>query len=191
MDIDFRYVRLIRHARIIRVPVIAWVMHPYVARVLDRVREADPIEVLQATPARLELFLEAAEPNVLGRSYATGKWSAATILAHLADVEQGLGYRLRQGLAETDYAVEPFDQDAWVARSRRVDPSLAVEVLRALRPWHLAILSGFDLDDWLKPIRYTFEGIDSLDMLVRFWAGHDLNHLEQLEIIAEEAGFAF
>lgn len=166
-------------------------MHPYIAGILQRLEEADPIDVLRATPGRVELFLEGAAPNVLQRSYARGKWSAADILAHLADVETGLGYRLRQALAEPGYVVEPFDQDAWVARSRRVDPALAVETLRALRQWHLGILARFDLDDWLTPIRYPFEGIDSIDMLVRFWAGHDLNHLEQLEIIAEEAGFAF
>lgn len=166
-------------------------MHPYIAHVLALVEDADPIEVLQATPVRIEHFLEAATPNVLGRSYAHGKWSAATILAHLADVELGLGYRLRQGLAEPEYVAEPFDQDAWVRRSRRLDPSLAVETLRALRQWHLGILATFDLDDWLRPIVYPYEGVDSIDMLVRFWAGHDLNHLEQLETIAEEAGFGF
>lgn len=166
-------------------------MHPYIAQILDRVEDADPIEVLQATPGRVELFLEGATPNVLGRSYATGKWSAATILAHLADVELGLGYRLRQGLAETNYDVEPFDQDAWVRRSRRLDPALAVDTLRALRQWHLAILAGFDLEDWLRPLRYPYQGVDTLDMLVRFWAGHDRNHLEQLETIAEEAGIGF
>ena len=166
-------------------------MDPYIERILDRLGDADPIAILQATPGRLELFLEGAAPNVLGRSYAAGKWSAATILAHLADVEAGLGYRLRQGLAVPNYEVEPFDQDAWVRRSRRLDAALAVEVHRALRQWHLGLLAGFDLDDWLRPIRYPFEGIDSLDMLVRFWAGHDLNHLDQLEVVADEAGFAF
>lgn len=166
-------------------------MHPYIEQILVRVEDTDPIEVLQATPIRIELFLEGASSNVLGRSYAHGKWSAATILAHLADVELGLGYRLRQGLAEPNYGVEPFDQDAWVRRSKRLDASLAVDTLRALRQWHLGLLATFDLDDWLRPIRYPYQGIDSLDMLVRFWAGHDLNHLEQLEIIAEEAGFAF
>lgn len=166
-------------------------MHPYIERILVRLDDADPIAVLQATPGRLELFLEGASANVLGRSYATGKWSAATILSHLADVETGLGYRLRQGLAVPNYDVEPFDQDAWVRRSRRLDAALSVETLRALRQWHLALLAGFDLDDWLRPIHYPYEGVDSLDMLVRFWAGHDLNHLDQLEIVAEEAGFVF
>ena len=165
-------------------------MHPYIAQILQRVEDADPIEILSATPARVELFLEMATPNVLQRSYARGKWPARTILAHLADVELGLGYRLRQGLAEEQYVVEPFDQDAWVERSKRLDASLAVDSLRALRRLHLGILAGFDLDDWLKPIRYSFAGVDTLDALVRFWAGHDRNHLEQLETIAEEAGFS-
>ena len=165
-------------------------MHPYIAQMLQRLEDADPIEVLRTTPARAEAFLEGASSNVLQRSYARGKWPAAAILAHLADVELGLGYRLRQGLAEENYRVEPFDQDAWIVRSRRLDAALAVDTLRALRQWHLGMLAGFDLDDWLKPIRYSFEGVDTLDLMVRFWAGHDLNHLEQLETIAEEAGFA-
>jgi hypothetical protein len=40
------------------------------------------------------------------------------------------------------------------------------------------------MQDWSKEVRYSFEGIDSIDHMVRFLAGHDLNHLAQLEQIS-------
>lgn len=160
-------------------------MHPYLSRIFDLLGERDPITVLQATPARLEQLLEALGPGGLERSYAPGKWPARDIYAHLADCELGLGFRFRQALAIDGYTAESFDQDVWAERYARLDPALALDAFRGLRGWNLALFAGFDLHDWGREVRYPFEGIDTVDAMVRFLAGHDLNHLAQLETIAE------
>ncbi len=161
-------------------------MHAYIERILANLGDSDPILVLEATPRRLETLAESfAEQDYL-RSYQPGKWSARHILAHLADAELGLGFRFRQVLAEDNHQVQSFDQDLWARRYPRLEPSLAIETFQALRRWNLALFAGFDLNDWLRPVRYPFEGIDSIDMMVRFLAGHDLNHLAQLERIERD-----
>lgn len=159
-------------------------MHPYIERILRGLGEQDPIEVLGATPLKLETYLIGFFESDWERSYAPGKWSAQEIMAHLADVELGLGFRFRQALSLDGYQPESFDQDAWAARYRRLAPALSFETFRALRAWNLALFASFDLHDWGKEVRYPFAGIDSVDMMVRFLAGHDLNHLAQLEAIA-------
>ena len=160
-------------------------MHPYIERILATLADHDPIAVLEATPLRLEEISAGFDHDDFQRSYAPGKWTAREVLAHMADCEIGLGFRFRQALAEENHQVQSFDQDLWARRYARLDPSLALETFSGLRRWNLTLFTTFDLNDWLRPIRYSFEGIDSIDTMVRFQAGHDLNHLAQLEQIGK------
>lgn len=159
-------------------------MNPYVARMLELLGEEDPILVLEATPVRLEALLLNLGDDV-ERPYAPGKWDARHIAAHLADNELAAGFRLRQTVARVG-TVQPFDQDAWATRYARTDPGLALETFRALRAWNLALYAGFSMEDWLAEIEHPERGPLSVDLMVRMLAGHDLNHLEQLQKIAEE-----
>lgn len=158
-------------------------MNPYLERILAYLGEQEPIGVLEATPGRLEALLEPFSQSDLERSYAPGKWSARDLVAHLADVELGMGFRLRQAVAVPGHQVQPFDQDLWAARYARVEPSLSLETFRALRAWNLALFAGFSLQDWLVEAVHPERGVESVDEMVRFLAGHDLNHLRQLERI--------
>jgi uncharacterized damage-inducible protein DinB len=158
-------------------------MNPYVERILATLGDRDPIEVLQQTPLRLEELLHGLMPADYELTYGPGKWSVREILAHLADVELSHSFRFRQTLAESEPVLQPFDQDAWARRYQRADPSLAVASFRAVRSWNLALLATLDLDGWLKEAYHPERGMVSLDMMVRLLAGHDINHLGQLESI--------
>jgi hypothetical protein len=158
-------------------------MSAYLQRILDTLGENDPIEVLQATPHRLVALLEQLAPDELNRTYAPGKWDARHLFAHLADVELGVGFRLRQTLSEPGVELQAFDQDRWARRYARLDPALAVEAFRGLRAWNLSLLATLTLDDWLADGLHPERGFESVDLMVRFLAGHDLNHLAQLEAI--------
>lgn len=160
--------------------------HAYLDRLRRTLGDQDPIGVLQATPARLEELREHLGPGGLSASYREGGWSGAQLLAHLADVELGLGFRLRQVLAEEAHQVQPFDQDAWARPYHRLDPDLALGAFRALRAWNLALLARLELHDWLKAYYHPeLDGTYTVDDLVRHLAAHDLHHLRHLEGIAE------
>ena len=159
-------------------------VNPYVKRIFDILGDREPLTVLVETPKRTEELFESFGEADLERSYEPGKWNAGEIIAHLADVELGLGFRFRQAVAEENYTPQSFDQDKWATRYERLEPSLAVETFRALRAWNLALFTTFELIDWNKQVNYPFAGVDTIDAMVHFLAGHDLNHLEQLETIA-------
>jgi len=158
-------------------------MNAYLQRILERLGDHDPIEVLQATPQRLAALLEEMAPSVLETRYGVGKWDARHVFAHFADVELGMGFRLRQTLAEPGIELQGFDQDVWAQRYARLDPALAVEAFRGLRAWNLALLTTLTLEDWLAEGYHPERGFESVDLMVRFLAGHDINHLAQLESI--------
>nr|AWJ66295.1 hypothetical protein [uncultured bacterium] len=157
--------------------------HPYIERIFKTLGEHDPIEILEQTPNKLEFLISTLTEENIERSYAPGKWTVREILAHLADVELALGYRFRQALVIDHYQVEGFEQDDWAKRYPRLSPSIALETFRALRSWNLLLFASFDMEDWSKELNYSFEGIENIDHMVRFLAGHDLNHLAQLEQI--------
>ncbi|MDQ3459583.1 MAG: DinB family protein [Deinococcota bacterium] len=162
-------------------------MSPYLERILSYLGDQDPIGVLTATPGRLEHLFERAGPGDFARAYAPGKWTAREILAHLADVELAMGFRFRQAVSVPGHQVQPFDQDLWAARYARLEPSLALETFRALRAWNLALFASFSLQDWLVEAVHPERGVENVDVMVRFLAGHDLNHLSQLQATLEKS----
>lgn len=163
-------------------------MDPYLRRILTRLGDADPIEVLGSTPSRLSELVERLGADGLERSHAPTKWPAKVVVAHLADTELGMGFRFRQALAvppgDPPHAVQPFDQDAWAARSGRLDVALSLEAFRAQRAVHLALFATLSLDDWATEVFHPERGFETVDQMVRFLAGHDLNHLDQLAVVA-------
>jgi hypothetical protein len=159
-------------------------MNPYIERILGYLGNQDPIAVLQQTPSKLEHLLETLTPEDFETSYETDKWTAREIMAHLADVELMMGYRLRQAIAEPSHTLQVMDQDTWATRYKKLEPSLAVETFRALRSWNLALFSTFGIEDWNKEVTHPERGTETVDLMVSFLAGHDLNHLRHLEQIA-------
>jgi hypothetical protein len=158
------------------------VANPYATHLGAR----DPREVISDTPQRLAQLSKELGPHGLARSLAPGKWSARMILCHLADCEIAFGFRLRQALSEPHHVIQPFDQDNW-ARAYQNDgmhAQAAVEVFSALRRWTLALLKAVPQESFSKPVTHPERGQMTVETVVQTMAGHDLNHLRQLETIA-------
>lgn len=156
----------------------------YTARLKALLGSDDPLAVLAATPARLEGLAERIGEDGLERAWAPGKWTARTILCHLADVEIGYGFRLRQALAEPRHAVQAFDQDAWARRYAHLSAAAALDAFRAVRAWNLVLLRPLGTEDLERIAVHPERGEESVRSMIEFLAGHDLNHLEQLERVA-------
>jgi len=144
----------------------------------------DPLEVTRATPARLEKLLQAVGPKKSADAPAPGKWSVRDILCHLADCEVVFAFRLRQALAEDHHVIQPFDQDKWAATYAHYDAPAALAIFSAVRQWNLALLSGLQAGDFDKPLNHPERGDMTLRVVVETMAGHDLNHLQQVEALA-------
>jgi hypothetical protein len=160
-------------------------MSSYVDRILRYLGDREPLEVLAATPSRLEDFFWELGDAGLERAAAPGKWSARTIFSHIADAEIAMAFRFRQALSEEHHRVQPYDQDAWTARDGSADASLALEVFRAVRLWNLGLLRSLPPAEFDRMTSHPERGEESLGLMVRLLAGHDLNHIAQLETIAQ------
>jgi uncharacterized damage-inducible protein DinB len=155
-------------------------MNPYAKYLGDR----DPVQTIAETSARLQALVSELGPEGAKRSLAPGKWSAREILCHLADTELVFAYRLRQTLAEPHHVIQPFDQDRWAAAYAPFDIHTALAVFTAVRSWNLRLVDTVPAGAFSKPVIHPERGEMTFRTIVETMAGHDLNHLGQMETIA-------
>jgi DinB superfamily len=155
-------------------------VNPYAAFVADR----DPGSLVREFPDQLSAVVSELGPAGMRRSLAPGKWTAAEILCHLADTEIAFSFRWRQALAEENHIVQPFDQDHWATHYSSMSGEEALQTFVALRRWNATLLDRLSPRDWDRRAVHPERGELTFRTLVETMAGHDLNHLAQLEKIA-------
>ena len=157
-------------------------MNPYAGFVGERA----PLDTISETPRRVADLLASLGPDRVERSPAPSKWSARDIVAHLADCELVFGFRLRQTLAEDHHVCQPFDQDRWAKTYAAADAQHALAVLTVLRAWNVALIKSVSPADLAKPMTHPERGTMTFQTIVETMAGHDRNHIKQIEAIAFE-----
>lgn len=144
----------------------------------------DPIEVISTTADRVFRLTSGLGPGVCDRAPAPGKWSVREIVAHLADCEIVFSFRLRQTLAEKNATVQPFDQGVWAERYSVYDLPSGMALFTAARCWNLKLLQGTDAAERKRKVTHPERGTMTFWTLVETMAGHDINHLNQIERLA-------
>jgi hypothetical protein len=81
----------------------------YVQRIQSKIAGQEPLKVQAATAKKLERLVKGATPAKLRKRPAPEKWSAAEILAHLADAEIVVSSRLRSILGAPGTPIQAFD----------------------------------------------------------------------------------
>jgi uncharacterized damage-inducible protein DinB len=161
----------------------------YTQRMLNHSSGKDPLRLQQAAPRKFATLTKGLSKKQLSRRPGPGKWSIVEILAHMADAELVIGYRMRLILACNGMAIQAFDQDAWADTfnySRR-DPKISLETFRTLRENNLRLLSSVSRGLLNNYGQHEERGTETVDHIVRMMAGHDLNHLLQVEKIAKQS----
>ncbi|MGB6980586.1 MAG: DinB family protein, partial [Candidatus Acidiferrales bacterium] len=65
------------------------------------------------------------------------------------------------------------------------DARRALEEFRAMRETNLALLKSLRPEQWKHHGLHAERGEESVERIVRMFAGHDLNHLQQIERIVK------
>jgi uncharacterized damage-inducible protein DinB len=152
-------------------------MNPYASHLEGR----DPFAVIAETPQQLAQVVRTADSDALDRSPAPGKWSVRQILIHLADCELVFGFRLRQTVASPGHTIQPFDQDRWAEHSDAYDALTALETFTAVRRWNILFLTSLAPETFATPVTHAERGPMTLQTVVETMAGHDRNHIKQIE----------
>jgi|ERR1700691_351180 hypothetical protein len=157
----------------------------YTQRILSNAQGEDPIKVQSSSNKKLIRLTRGIPPTKLRKRPAPDKWSVAEILAHLADVEIVIGWRIRSILGNPGTPVQAYDQNAWVIAGHyeKRDPRKSIELHRVVREANLALLKSLSPEQWKHYGQHAERGQESIEHVVRMIAGHDVNHIHQIERI--------
>lgn len=158
----------------------------YIQRILGHVDGRDAVQVQRTTAPKLKKLMQGLSPKELKWKPEPGKWSIAEIIAHLADTEIVASWRMRSVLGANGTPIQAFDQDSWAAvfEYGKRDPKHSLELFRVLRENNLAMLKALPRERWDNYGMHEERGKETLSHLTRMFAGHDANHVLQVENIA-------
>lgn len=157
----------------------------YRNRMFSHVGTADPLKMQAAAAKKIEKLLKGVPAVKLKKQPAPGKWSVAQIVAHIADTEIVGGFRMRFILGAPGTSIQGFDQDVWVKalHYEKRDTQKSLEQFRAAREANLAMLKLLAPEQWKQYGIHAERGEESVETIVRMFAGHDINHIQQIERI--------
>jgi DinB superfamily len=157
----------------------------YTQRILGYVEGKEPLAVQAGTAMKLERLIEDVSANKLRGRPAADKWSVSEIVAHLGDAEIVTGFRMRLILGAPGAPIAAYDQDSWMTSGHyeKRDPHKSVEQFRVLREANLALLESLVPEQWKHYGMHSERGQETIELMVRMAAGHDINHLHQIEKI--------
>ena len=157
----------------------------YTERVLGYMEGKKPLAVQAATANKLARLIRGVPVSRLRQRPAPDTWSVGEILAHLADTEMVGGFRMRLILGAPGTPIPAFDQDRWVSSGHydQRNPRQSVEQFRTLREANLALLKSLTPEQWKHHGVHSERGVETIDRIAHMFAGHDVNHLRQIERI--------
>jgi len=154
----------------------------YRERLFTLIAGRDPLEVMGETAAKLAEIVASHSLPVLRSRPFPGKWTPNEIIGHLADTEWVYGYRQRMILSEENPPISGTKQDLWVSalHYNQCEPTQLVKEFRTLREFNLALWRRSSPEELKRVGQHNERGTESLAVIVRMIAGHDLSHLQQI-----------
>jgi hypothetical protein len=155
----------------------------YTQRILSHSAGQDALKLQAATSKKLERLIKGVSLAKLRKKPAPDKWSVAEIIAHLADSEIVIGWRMRSILGTPGSEVQAYDQNAWNANLHYDKRDVRKDLVqhRVNREANLALLKTLTPEQWKQFGIHSERGQESIEHIVKMIAGHDLNHIQQIE----------
>jgi DinB superfamily len=157
----------------------------YIQRILGHLDGQKPLKVQATTAAKIKTLVKGKPAAKLRKRPAPDKWSVAEIVTHLVDTEIVGGYRMRTILGAPGGPIAAFDQDVWATSGHYAnrDAHQSLEHFTAVREANLALLKTLTPEQWKHYGMHAERGQETIEHVVRMFAGHDLNHIQQIQNI--------
>src|ERR1051326_359787 len=156
---------------------------PYSKRILSNIIDRDPMAVYSRTPQELKRRVRGLSSKQLRQSPTKGHWSIARLVSHFCDAEWAMGFRIRMAIAQPGRNFQAYDQDKWADHLYYDDADCRekLNLFIALRQSHLTLLKSLKPREWQGYGIHEERGKETVERMIHMMAGHDLNHLRQIE----------
>lgn len=145
------------------------------------------IELYLHTYEQLAQAVEGLTDEALKWKAAPNQWSVTEVLAHLADHNIVVSFRIREILSRSEARLPAFNQDPWVA-GQRVNEENASDILnvyRALLHYNSLLFQRLSPDDWEKTgVNWKGDTV-SLSTIIHAFIAHVQTHLAQIARIKQ------
>lgn len=148
------------------------------------------LDAAEKSPREIAAAVAGLPDKALRFKPAPEKWCILEILAHLADMEIVLGYRMRQMLADTKPVIAPLDQDAWARHLGYMEtpPAELVAFYGIARHHNLRLLRRVKPADYSKSAHHPeFQREMTVEEIAQRIGVHGANHLAQIEALKKQA----
>lgn len=154
----------------------------YQNKLLGLLGDRDPLEVMQQTPVFIRSVVTEHDAATLRARPHPGKWTPLEVIGHLVDTEWVYGYRIRLILCEDRPTILGMDQDLWVVgqRHNEREPRELAEQYALLRETNLRVWRAMGPAELARVGRHNERGEESLRLMLKMEAGHDLSHIDQI-----------
>lgn len=157
----------------------------YKNRIKSYIGDNDPLALQQEMPVKLKKLLTTVSPDKLDVKPVASKWSIREIVAHLADDELVGAYRIRLILSSPGTDIQAFDQAQWAITGKytTTDVNASIALYTLLRQANLELFKILSPEQWKSYGVHGERGIETIEDIMVYYAGHDINHLKQIEAI--------
>lgn len=165
------------------ITTVSNIKDPYIKRILSNILGKDAFNIYCQTPSRLKHFVGGLNERQLRTPPEKGKWSIAQIVAHLCDSELVMGFRYRMAIAQRGAALQAFDEKRWAKslRYESADSHKKLELFTNMRRDNITLLRSLTPKEWGYFGMHEERGKETVERMVQMEAGHDINHLKQIE----------
>jgi DinB family protein len=159
----------------------------YKARILGLMEGKDPVAVQRTTYPELARLVAGVSPEKLRQRPEPDRWSAAEVLAHLAEAEVVSTWRYRQMLEHDGCTLMGYGQELWASLGQysERDPRESLEQIRLLRETNLRMFDRLTDEQWQRKGVHAERGPMTVRDLAVQIAGHDINHVAQVRRILQ------
>ncbi|CAH1203659.1 hypothetical protein PAECIP111893_02027 [Paenibacillus plantiphilus] len=145
------------------------------------------IEQYLHTYEQLAQAVEGLTDEALKWKAAPNQWSVTEVLAHLADHNIVVSFRIREILSRSEARLPAFNQDPWVngQRANEEDAADILNVFGALLHYNSLLFQRLSPDDWEKTGVNWKGDIVSLSAIIHAFIAHVQTHLAQIARIKQ------
>jgi hypothetical protein len=142
-------------------------------------------QTFESTPSAIVKAIHGLNNIQLQKQPKKDKWSIAQILAHLTDGEIVLSYRFRKVISEPGSKIEFYDQNKWSKNLHyeKADCKKKLALFTAIRKENVELLKSLSSKEWKRFGMHSERGKETIEKMLLLYAGHDMNHLKQIENI--------